>query len=149
MMSASGHRPLPPIALASDLGRLAPYLAATSDGNLMIAERRRQAEAAAALGRGIGSSWQQPGTRRACSGSGSGRGGCDSGAALALAVTPAAAQLAPHSSMALELVAFAGLPGTFCDTLNVQVCWREITQQCFRQVKAQLRPFLLMVPQGW
>jgi hypothetical protein len=85
------------IHLAADGGALAPFAAAGSRGNDMMAARRELSEASAALGPGGGS-----------------RG-------LALAVAPGGGRLEPLGAVALEVVAFTSMVGTYVDTLCVQV----------------------------
>lgn len=94
------------VRLAADGGTLAPFIGIGTAGNKMMGTRREILEAAAVLGGGgRGKEWK---------GQGQGRW-------LALSLVPGAGRLAPHSSMALEVVAFSGMPGTYVDVLNVQV----------------------------
>jgi len=106
--SSTGSRQHGKLTLSSQRGQLAPYIGLDSSGNQMMAARREQLETLSALG-----------------GSQSGKHSCQllqtGRQPLALALAPAAGELAPDSSMAIEVVAFSALPGTYCDVLTVQV----------------------------
>jgi hypothetical protein len=108
------------ICLSTSRGSLAPFLTSDSFGNQMMATRREQAEAAAALS----SSGSSAVSSRSVIVTTAGLQQLqqhEKQRPLALALAPSTGRLAPHSSMAIELVMFSGLPGTFCDALNVQV----------------------------
>lgn len=117
------------LRLAPDGGTLAPFAHARSRGNAMMAARRQMADAAAALGldaspaRGAGRSAGVSCSGVNCSGGGS----SDRARGLALAVAPGAGRLEPGAQIAVEVVAFSAMVGTYGDTLVVQVrgggCW--------------------------
>ncbi|KAI8476325.1 MAG: hypothetical protein J3K34DRAFT_512165 [Monoraphidium minutum] len=92
----SGGAPLG-ARLTAGGGTLAPFAGRGSAGNTMMAARRELAEASAALG-----------PRRG-------------GAGLTLALAPGGGRLAPGGALAIEVVAFSAMPGTYGDMLVVQV----------------------------
>jgi hypothetical protein len=116
--SSPASRRQPLITLSPELTRLTPFAAVGgSAGNAMMLARRVQQEAAAALGLACSSAGSPSSSR----GGGSTAGLLVAQPGLALALAPHGGVLAPDSTIAVELVAFSAMPGTYCDMLTVQV----------------------------